>query len=166
MHPLVNQLHFARSEFVRGLQGLTDDDARRRIEPMNSISWNIGHLASQEQTLWVWFAQGKALYPDLHKHVGYGSPANTPPLDEMWDIWRTVTTTADEYLETVTSETLLTSFVENEKPMGQSIGTLMLRNIYHYWFHNGENAGIRQALGHRNLPQFVGDMSEAVYRSE
>ena len=38
-HPLVTQLRFTRDEFVRGLQGLTDDEARRRFQAMNSISW-------------------------------------------------------------------------------------------------------------------------------
>jgi hypothetical protein len=41
----------------------------------------------------------------------------------------------------------------------------LLRVTYHYWFHNGENAAIRQMLGHTDLPQFVGDLDhEAPYR--
>jgi hypothetical protein len=47
-HLLVSQLHFARKEFVRGLEGVSDEDARKRILPMNCISWMIGHLANQE----------------------------------------------------------------------------------------------------------------------
>jgi hypothetical protein len=43
------QLRFTRREFQRGLAGVSDADARRRIEPMNCISWNTGHLAWQEQ---------------------------------------------------------------------------------------------------------------------
>ena len=58
--PLVTQLHFARSEFVRSMAGLTDDDARHRFEPMNCISWMIGHLAAQENFYWVRMAQGKS----------------------------------------------------------------------------------------------------------
>ena len=166
MHPLVTQLHFARSEFVRSLAGITDEDARTRIEPMNCITWNIGHLANHEQSLWVYVAQGKALYPDLHKLVGNGSPASTPPLDEMWAIWGDVTKAADDYLSTVTTETLETHFMRRGEPMQENIGTCLLRNIYHYWYHCGESAGIRQALGHTDLPQFVGDMLTAIYRPE
>ena len=44
-HPLVDQLRFARSEFLRGLEGLTKEDAARRVLPANCISWNVGHLA-------------------------------------------------------------------------------------------------------------------------
>ena len=39
--------------------------------------------------------------------------------------------------------------------------------IYHYWFHTGENAAIRQALGHTKLPQFVGSIdTKAPYRPD
>ena len=48
-HPLIVQLRFTRSEFLRAFEGLSDADARRRILPMNCISWNIGHLACHEQ---------------------------------------------------------------------------------------------------------------------
>lgn len=77
-HPLVTQLRFTRSELLRCLEGVSDEEARHRFEPMNCI----------------------------------------------------------------------------------------LRNIYHYWFHLGEAHAIRQLLGHTDLPQFVGDMSEALYRPE
>lgn len=51
-HPLVAQLCFARSEFVRALDGVSEADGIRRLKPMNCIAWNVGHLASQEQTYW------------------------------------------------------------------------------------------------------------------
>jgi len=37
---------------------------------------------------------------------------------------------------------------------------------YHYWFHLGGAHAIRQLLGHPDLPQFVGDMAEALYSPE
>jgi hypothetical protein len=48
-----------------------------------------------------------------------------------------------------------------------AFGSMLLRLIYHYWYHNGENQAIRQQLGHGNLPQFVGNIDdEAPYRPE
>jgi hypothetical protein len=41
---------------------------------------------------------------------------------------------------------------------------MLLRNIYHYWFHTGEAHAARQQLGHTELAQFVGGMETAVYR--
>ena len=52
-HPMVTQLRFARSEFVRCLEGISDEDSRNRLLPMNCISWMVGHLAAQEQEYFV-----------------------------------------------------------------------------------------------------------------
>ena len=165
-HPLVTQLRFVRSELMRCLEGISDEDARRRFEPMNCISWIVGHLASQENTYWMLRAQGQDLAPDLHKLVGWGPPASTPPLDEMWAVWHTITNTADGYLDRLTPDLLQTHLEWRGKPLPESIGTMLLRNIYHYWFHIGEAHAIRQVLGHPDLPQFVGDISKSPYRPE
>ena len=165
-HPLVTQLRFARSEFVRGLEGVSAEEAIRRFGPMNCLSWIIGHLALQEHAYWVLWAAGRNLAPQLWDLVGFGQPASTPPLDEMWQTWRMVTQAADEFLETLTIELLQTHLEWQGKPRRESIGTMLLRNTYHYWYHLGEGRAIRQLLGHTGLPEFVGDMSEALYRSE
>ncbi len=165
-HLLVSQLRFARSEFARGLEGVTDEEARRRFMPMNCISWMVGHLANQEHRYWVLFAQERDVAPGLVDLVGYGKPASTPPLDEMWAIWRKVTAEADLFLDSLTPETLQLFLKRNGKPIDESTGTLLMRNIYHYWFHNGEASAVRQMLGHKNLPEFVGEINVAAYRPE
>lgn len=166
-HPLVTQLRFARSELVRGLAGVTDEEARRRFESMNCISWIVGHLAYQENAYWVFIAQGEKLEPGLRKLVGYGQPASTPPLVDMWSAWRNITSTADNYLDTLTPEILVTHFEWKGQPMKESIGTLLQRVIYHYWYHLGEAMAIHQLLGHTDLPEFVGDLgAQGPYRPE
>lgn len=165
-HLLVSQLRFARSEFARGLNGVSEEDGMERLVPMNSISWMVGHLANQEHRYWVILGQEKVLFPDLNDRVGYGKPASTPPLAEMLAVWRMVTTTADAYLDTLKPETLQTHLRRDGEPVDESVGTLLMRNIYHYWFHAGEAAAVRQMLGHTNLPDFVGDMGFAKYRPE
>ncbi len=132
-HPLVTQLRFARSEMARCLEGVSAEDAVRRIMPMNCISWIVGHMANQEQAYWVLVAQGRLVAPGLYDLTGYGKPASTPPLEEMWAAWHAVTQAADEYLETVTTEMLQTHLVFKGGPVPESVGTLMHRNIYHYW---------------------------------
>ena len=67
LHPLVIQLRFARSELVRCLDGLSAEDGQKRLLPMNSISWMVGHLASQEHWYWVKFAQGEDVAPGLEE---------------------------------------------------------------------------------------------------
>ena len=165
-HPLVTQLRFTRTSFEMCLENVSDIDAKKRLNSMNCLSWTIGHLANQEHYYWVQSAQGKTLLPQLNDLVGYGKPASTPELEKMWSVWHLVTAEADKYLETVTSGVLEGYFSEGAKQFSESIGTKLLRNIYHYWYHIGEARTIRELLGHTGLPEYVGDMSLATYRRE
>jgi hypothetical protein len=168
-HPLVLQLRFTRNEFKRALQGVTDAEARRRFIPMNCISWNVGHLAWQEQRYWVYFRQKRLILPQINELFAYGAPASTPLLSDMLEAWQAITAAADPWLDSLTSEMLA-------KPhpitvgAGQNhytFGSLMQRMIYHYWYHTGENMAIRQMLGQRDLPEFVGNIDdEAPYVPE
>ena len=160
-HMLVDQLRFTRSELVRCLDGVTEDEATRRFLPMNCISWMIGHLAQQEQYLWLYCAQGKVIAPSLYELVGYGQPASTPPLAEMWAVWREITAAADVYLDTLTPFLMSETLECEGQPMREDVGTLLWRNIHHIWFHIGEAHAVRQQLGHSDLPQFVGDINGA-----
>ena len=166
-HPLIDQLRFTRSEFMRGVKGITDEDARKRLMPMNCLSWNIGHLAWQEQRYFLLFGQGKLLFPDIHEQFAYGAPASKPPLKEVLSAWKKITKAADPWLDKLTNTKLQGQPIVNGETIPRTYGNLLLRVIYHYWYHTGENLAIRQKLGHKNLPQFVGDIDEkAPYRPE
>jgi hypothetical protein len=166
IHPLVTQLRFARNEFVRGFEGVPPEDAVRRIEPMNTLSWTVGHLANQEQFLWLLMAQGRVLEPDLYVKVGTGHPAGAVGWEEMWDAWRAITAAADEYLDTLTPEMLSAHLEYDGKPWREDIGTTLLRNTYHYWFHLGEAYALREMLGHTGLPGYVGRMDDVRHTLE
>jgi hypothetical protein len=160
-HPLVEQLRFARSEFRRGLAGISAEEATRRVMPMNSLGWIICHLAGQERRYWLIWAQGIAeVAPALDEWGRYGKPATTPPLAEAWAVWEAVTAASDPYLDGLTEQKLGDHLTVGGKRLEESIGTMVLRVIYHYWFHNGEASAVRQLLGHTELPEFVGDLGD------
>ena len=145
---------------------MSEADGLVRPLPINSIGWMVGHLANQEHRYWVVFAQGREVVPGLRERVGTGQPASTPPLAEMWSAWRTATAAADEFLDTLTIDRLQTFLLRDGQPIDESVGTMLMRVIYHYWFHAGEASAVRQILGHPDLPEFVGDMDAATYRPE
>ena len=167
-HPLVIQLKFTRSEFKRALKGLSEENASKRLLPMNCISWNVGHLAWQEQRYFLFLGQGMMPYPEVQKTFAYGAPASTPSLREVLAYWRKITQAADLWLESITNEKLQEHFLkEDGQPSERIFGSLLQRTIYHYWYHTGENLAIRQMLGHTNLPQFVGNIDrQAPYTPE
>lgn len=166
-HPLVDQLRFTRSEYKRCLERVTNEEAAKRFLPMNCIAWNVGHLAWHEQRYFVTYGLGKILITELNQLFAYGAPASTPNLDDMWAAWKTVIKAADAFLDTLTTEKLQEAIVIDGKPGKKIWGNALQRVIYHYWYHLGENAAIRQNLGHENLPQFVGNIDrQAPYRPE
>jgi hypothetical protein len=166
-HPLVDQLRFTRSEWLHGLEGISEEDGACHFGPMNSISWTVGHLAWHEQRTFLHRPQNIILFPQLNELFAYGAAMNTPSLKQMLEIWHTVTTKADPYLDTLTTEILLTDLLLNGEPVGQSRGSALRRITYHYWYHIGEIQAIRQMLNHANLPEYVGDIeTEAPYRPE
>jgi uncharacterized damage-inducible protein DinB len=166
-HPLLLQLRFTRNEFKRGLEGLSEAEASKRFMPMNCISWNVGHLAWQEQRYFLFYAQGQMLLPEVDKAFAYGAPASTPSLAEMLAAWNTITRAVDPWLEALTSEKLLEHVVRDGKTTTYIFGSLLQRVIYHYWYHTGENLAIRQMLEYKDLPEFVGDIdAEAPYKPE
>lgn len=163
----MDQLRFTRSEWLRGLDGVGEEDATRHFGPMNSIGWIVGHLSWQEQRYLLHRSRGLMPFPTIQEQFAYGAPMSTPSLREMLEAWRAVTTAADPFLNGVTTSDLLRDLPLDGKPSGQTLGSAIRRLTYHYWFHIGEVQAIRQMLGQRDLPEYVGAIeAEAPYRPE
>ena len=103
-HPLVTQLRFTRSEWIRGLKAVTAEEAARRVADQ-SDRLDGRAPAWQEQLYWLERAQGTTAVPEV-KQFGYGKPLSVPPLAEAWGWWRAVTKAADPYLDTLTGPAL------------------------------------------------------------
>jgi uncharacterized damage-inducible protein DinB len=159
-HPLVLQLRFTRSEFKRAASKLSEADARRRVMPMNSISWTVGHLAWQEQRYFIYFPTGEMLIPEFQEKYAFGAPHSTPPLDEMMSAWRKITKAADKWLDELTTRKLRQMVTVNGKETTLMYGNLLQRVIYHYWYHTGENMAVRKILGHTGIGYFVGNIDK------
>ena len=103
--------------------------------------------------------------PLLDEVVPKGGPATTPALRQMRAARRAVMAAADPWLDALTTDELMAEL----PPPGprRTIGDALQRVIYHQWFHAGEIVAIRQLLGHRRLPEFVGGLEGAApYRPD
>lgn len=154
-HPLVTQLHFARHKWRVGLDGLTEEEGQRVFGQMNSIAWMVGHLAAHEQHVWLEVAQGRVVAPDV-KPCASGQPRSNPVLRDMLAAYEIILPQADAYLERLSQADMAHTLTWRDKPYRENVGTMLLRLIYHYWFHLGEMQAVRQLLGHSDLPGFVG----------
>jgi len=141
-HPLVDQLIFSRSEFVRGIEGVNEEDARRRFEPLNCIAWMVGHMAWHEQFYWLTRVQGQTPLPILNELVGSESPASSPSIKEMLKDWKLVIDQSNEYLFKLDEDLIRIILVVPGNPKTYQIGNMLQRMIYHYWYHLGESQAI------------------------
>ena len=104
----------------------------------------------------------------------------------MWQVWGDIAAAADTFLDTVTADQLDVFLEQDSTAVGDSlfaygqvnddmlakksvqsrenIGTRILRTTYHYFFHTGEAHAIRQQLGHKDLPYFVGGMPDNLFK--
>jgi hypothetical protein len=164
-HPLVEQVHFTRAEWRRALRGVSEEDGSRKIEPINTIGWIVGHLAWQEQLYFLTRAQGRTPEPILNEVAASGGPTTTPSLKQMMAAWKKVTADVDTWMEPLTTKDLLG---ELPPPGGKrTVGDAIRRMTYHYWFHIGEILALRQLMDHPRRPEYVGNIeADAPYRAE
>jgi DinB superfamily len=166
-HPLVDQLRFTRSEWARALRGVTEEDANRHLGQMNSISWMVGHLASHEQRTLFIRPRDMLPFPVIDKEMVSGAPMTTPSLKAMRAAWNRLTKESDPYLDSLTTRAFRRDLPRGGKPSGQTFGDAIRRMTFHYWFHMGEILSIRQMLGQKRLPEYVGNLEAmAPYRPE
>ncbi len=157
-HPLVSQLHYAKERWLDGHAGLTEEDAAKQFGNGNSIGWMVGHLACFDQMMWCETAQSIKV-TDATDACGFRMPATTPPLNDMLDAWHAIQAVVNPFLNTLTEADMSKRFEFRGRP-GEQYGTVLHRMTWHYWYHLGEMQAIRQALGHTDLDQFVGRMTD------
>ncbi len=148
---------FALSDFERGLEGLTDEEARTRVAKadgtqMNAISWTVGHIA------WHWlsvaaYARQKQRPSGLEPFAtGPNADPSPPPLSDVLKLLDD----AKASIEWIASaDDVLMSTARREG--FESVGTALMRAVLHTWFHTGEINAIRQTLGHAEI-RFVGPL--------
>jgi DinB superfamily len=166
-HLVADQLRFARSEWLRGLRGVTEADAARHFGRMNCISWIVGHLTWQEQRYLLWRSRDIVMFPEFQTDFAFGAPMSTPSLAAMRKAWTAVTKNSEPFLDSLKTKDLMKDLPLNGKPSGQTLADAIRRMTFHYWYHIGEIQAIRQMLGQQRLPQYVGNLeAKAPYRPE
>ena len=166
-NPIVEQLRFTRGEWLRALAGVKPKDALVHHGQMNSIGWIVGHLAWQEQRYLLIRPQGVMLREDIQRDLTTGGPMSTPPLARTLAAWKQITKASEPFLDKLTTRALLRDLPLNGKRSGQTQGDAIRRMTYHYWFHIGEILAIRQVIGGKRLPEYVGALEQkAPYRPD
>ncbi|MFT7587268.1 MAG: hypothetical protein ACI9EW_003710, partial [Cellvibrionaceae bacterium] len=151
VHPLIEQMQFAKQKWLIGHDDLSAEEGGKRLGNANSIGWMVGHLAGFDQAVWLERPLGIVLNEAV-KACGYGRPASTPDSDEMLAAWHAI----QEHVNNVHKQLTADDLWICPGTSSENLGTLILRQMWHYWYHLGEMQAVRQAMGHENLAQYVG----------
>ena len=149
---------FALMNFERGLEGLTDEEARFLATKadgshMNSISFIAGHIAYHWSTVAAY--ANKTPQPPSVQPYKIGAQPTAPPLADVLELLAQAraesswVSTANNALLSSSSEEYR-ALLANLVPV-ETVGTALMRAIFHTWFHIGEVNAIRQMLGHPEI---------------
>ena len=141
----------------RALKGLSEEDAIRATvaHELHQLEHWASGLAGT--ALFLYYGQGLMPFPEVQEAFAYGAPASTPPLRQVLNYWRKITSAADPWLKSLSTQKLQEQVIKMVSPSsacsatcssGQSIIT----------GQRSENLAIRQMLGHTGLPDFVGNI--------
>ena len=159
---------FALSEFERGLEGLTDEEARTRTKKaggteMNAISWTIGHIAGH-WLLVAAYAKQEDQPGEVLRFSGPDADATPLPLSDALKMLDDAKKSID-WLDSA-DDSLLSSSTAGYLLSSESVGTNVMRVVLHTWFHTGEINAVRQLLGHAEI-SFAGKLIDNLeWRSE
>ena len=171
MYKPIELARFALSEFERGLEGLTDEEARTRIEKpdgteMNAVSWTMGHIAHHWLGVSSYATENEL---DMAGMRFFGPSADPTPLT-LSDA-ASLLAQAQASIDWIDSpdDALLSGRREDHvASMGgqETVGTALMRVTLHTWFHTGEVNAVRQMLGHLEI-EYVGQIAGSLeWRSE
>ena len=168
MYQPLELARFALSEFERGLEGVTDEEARRRMTKadgteMNAISWTVGHIAGHWLSVAA-YAEQEERPSQVKRFLGPDADGTPLPLTDALKLLDDAKKSID-WLGSA-DDSLLSSSPAGYLLSRESVGTNVMRAVLHTWFHTGEINAVRQMLGHAEIP-FVGRLiGNLEWRSE
>ena len=164
---LVGLLFAAWEDLDRAVAGLSQADAGRRVDGGSSFAWTVGHLANQLDA-WtnVRFQNRPPHVLISQERFRIGGPGLADDWDATRDAALEVRVAARGYLERLGDDDLDLvipydgSFLRLREK-GLNLRYALLRTIAHHYFHIGEIATKRVALGH-DVEDYPGPLEECL----
>jgi uncharacterized damage-inducible protein DinB len=140
-------LEATRDRVIRCLEDLSEEEARRVVQGLSPVVWQVGHLAQADGVL-LRRAGAPAPVPEAYAALfgpGTGGQADYPPLSQV----RTVFETTHEALLRLLDGAALERPVD--APHYRSVGEMLAFSAYHRGYHIGKMATLRALLGKPRL---------------
>ncbi len=164
---LVALLYDAWDDFDRASDGLAAEEAVRRVDGGSSFAWTAAHLANQVDA-WVNVRiHGSRAHPLISEpRFRFGGTGAAEDRDAIRAGVREVRETARSHLGRATEATLdarlpYDGSLAHVRPVGLTLRYALYRAITHHYFHLGEIASKRRAMGH-DVGDYPGELSQSL----
>ena len=148
---IIYQYKITNNQVLNYINDINDSESKTVFEPLNCISWTIGHLARYNNLAFASRSRGVKV-PDKFRDFENGSPHSQKDLIYVKGLWLETLNATEKFLDSLEEKDLKKvpdneSYIELNKKEEENLGTFMTRRIFHSWNHLGEIASVRQLLG-------------------
>ena len=151
---LAGMVREAWADFDRVVEGLTREDAERRLPNASAVSWTVAHCTHMVDSWLNVSFQGTSPHPSLNgDSLRKGAAGDALDWNEVQVAVEEVRTIARHYLNALAEGDLdakieYTGSIEALRSTGFTPRYALMRIAAHHYFHIGEIASARTALGH------------------
>jgi len=151
---LAGMVYEAWADLDRVVEGLSREDAERSHESASPVSWTVAHCTHMVDSWLNVRFQGKEPHPSLSGDtLRLGAAGDPLGWNDVQLAVEEVRASAREYLDAVAESDLdtkhpYTGSIEALRTTGFSPRYALMRIAAHHYFHIGEIASARTALGH------------------
>ena len=151
---LAGMVREAWADLDRVVEGLTREDAEHRLPNASAISWTVAHCTHMVDSWLNVNFQGTSPHPSLNgDNLREGAAGDALDWSEVQVAVEEVRTIARHFLNALTEDDLsatrpYTGSIEALRSTGISPRYALMRISAHHYFHVGEIASARSALGH------------------
>ena len=153
-HALAGMVLEAWADLDRAIEGLSREDAERQLANASPISWTVAHCTQMVDSWLNVRFQGTSPHPSLNgDSLRKGASGDALDWNEVQVAVEEVRRIARHYLDAVAEADLgtrhpYTCAIEALRSTGFSPRYAMMRIAAHHYFHIGEIASARTAIGH------------------
>ncbi|MBA30388.1 MAG: hypothetical protein CL905_00875 [Dehalococcoidia bacterium] len=142
---IIDQYRITNNQVLNYIDDVTDEESKLIFEPLNCISWTLGHLARYNNLTFAARSRGVEI-PNEFKDFENGAPHSQKDLSYVKGLWHKTLSDTEKFLDGL-NENDLVKVLDNDSYNVDNLGTVMTRMIFHSWNHLGEIASVRQLIG-------------------
>ena len=120
---IIDQYKITNNQVLNYIDDITDEESKRIFEPLNCISWTLGHLARYNNLTFAARSRGVEI-PNEFKDFENGAPHSQKDLSYVKGLWIKTLKDTEKFLDGL-NENDLVKILDNDSNAGDNLGTVI-----------------------------------------